>query len=337
MILEREELLDALNAVMPGIDKKDIIEQMTHFQFTGDNLVAYNDAIHIKYPFKTDFICSAPAKPLHKLISSLKGERVSLKKVKGTLKIKSKETDSELNIVVENDIDHILTKIEEDLAKQKYKPIPADFTEAAHLCSFSAAKDETQGTLTCVHIKGTTIEAGDRTRCSRYVMEKKMPEFLIRASVPNELVKYNVTRYAVSESWVHFKTEEGAFFSCRRVKGDYLDYDKFFDDFKGVKVVLPEKLAEALNTLLAFSDEGWMVQPYTEIIFKKDKLVCKVQSNVGKSTRQMKLDYNKKERSIRINPYLLKQVLDKANTIFIGSRMAMFKHDKFKHIIALMT
>lgn len=336
MILEREELLDALNAVMPGIDKKEIIEQMTHFQFTGENLVAYNDAIHIKYPFKTDFICSVPAKPLHRLISSLKGDRVSLKKAQNTLKVKSKESDSDLNIMVESDIDHILAKIEEDIIKQKYKPIPDDFTQAAQLCSFSASKDETQGTLTCVHVKGTTIEAGDRTRCSRYTMEKKMPEFLIRASVPNELVKYNVARYAVSNAWVHFKTAEGAFFSCRRVKGDYLDYEPFFKDFKGAKVKLPDKLGGAINTLLAFGDEGWMSQPYMELVFKKDKLVCKVKSNIGRSTRQMKMDYKKKERSIKINPYLLKQVLDKANIVYIGSRLALLKHDKFKHIIALI-
>ena len=61
MKIEREELLKVLSAIRPGLAKKDIVEQATHFIFTGQEVLTYNDQICISYPFETDFECSVPA------------------------------------------------------------------------------------------------------------------------------------------------------------------------------------------------------------------------------------------------------------------------------------
>jgi DNA polymerase III sliding clamp (beta) subunit (PCNA family) len=55
MKLPRIAFLKALNIAKPALASKELILEMTHYWFTGDSIIAYDDKIGIEVPFKTDF------------------------------------------------------------------------------------------------------------------------------------------------------------------------------------------------------------------------------------------------------------------------------------------
>ncbi len=53
MQIKREELMDVLVRVKPGLANSEIIEQSTHFIFDKDTIRTYNDKITITHSFKS--------------------------------------------------------------------------------------------------------------------------------------------------------------------------------------------------------------------------------------------------------------------------------------------
>ena len=68
MKIKKLELINILQRVKPGLAKRDVIEQFTHFIFTGESVITYNDEICISHPLKTDFVCSAKSEEFFKAI-----------------------------------------------------------------------------------------------------------------------------------------------------------------------------------------------------------------------------------------------------------------------------
>jgi DNA polymerase III sliding clamp (beta) subunit (PCNA family) len=56
----RQDFVDKLELVAPGLASSDQIEVMAHFWFTGSRLMAYNDQIALSLPMRTDFKCAIP-------------------------------------------------------------------------------------------------------------------------------------------------------------------------------------------------------------------------------------------------------------------------------------
>lgn len=53
--MDRSKLLETLGIVDPALADNDLIPVLTHFWFTGKEVIAYNDVISISAPFKTNF------------------------------------------------------------------------------------------------------------------------------------------------------------------------------------------------------------------------------------------------------------------------------------------
>lgn len=55
MTMEREALLKTLKIAEPALATKDLVEELTHFWFDSEKLLAYNDVIGIELPFASNF------------------------------------------------------------------------------------------------------------------------------------------------------------------------------------------------------------------------------------------------------------------------------------------
>lgn len=79
--MERKKLLDSLNVVKPSLADNNLIPVLTHFWFTGKEVMAYNDVISISAPLKTDFRGSVEGKTLSEFLSKCTASEVTLKEV----------------------------------------------------------------------------------------------------------------------------------------------------------------------------------------------------------------------------------------------------------------
>jgi DNA polymerase III sliding clamp (beta) subunit (PCNA family) len=75
--LKRGEVSDALALVRPAVGRGLFVPVLSHFCFTGDEVVGYDDLIAISTALPTSFACAVPADLLAKLLGSMTADEVS--------------------------------------------------------------------------------------------------------------------------------------------------------------------------------------------------------------------------------------------------------------------
>lgn len=76
-VLNRKTIISALNKASPGLAKADLIPILTHYWFTGEEIVTYNDQVAISVPLKTEFVGSAPGDVLQSVLSNSVSEDIT--------------------------------------------------------------------------------------------------------------------------------------------------------------------------------------------------------------------------------------------------------------------
>ncbi|GAG12893.1 unnamed protein product, partial [marine sediment metagenome] len=210
MITKKSTLLNVLQSVKPGLASKGIIEQFTHFIFSGEAVMTYNDEICVTHPLETKFQCSVIAEDLYKTLTGISGDSsVKLSLEDGKLCVKTATRQAKLSTEVENDAEKMIEMLGLKELEDKWIPLPEDFSKGMFLCMFSASKDMTKGAGTCVYLNGSNLFSSDEARISHYSLPKSTTlTTLIPARSVAELVRFEVTKVCLDKSWIHFKTEE---------------------------------------------------------------------------------------------------------------------------------
>lgn len=338
MKFNRQELLEKLAMTMPGIEKRELVAQMARFTFTGKDIITYNTEISIACPLETDFTCAIHAETLYKLLNKLTSEEVSLYEKGDELKVSTPSTKAGLSILQETQLDDVLARIHEEIASAKWKIVPKNMIEGMTMCRSATSKDPEAGNQTCLELKGDVITGGDRQRASRFTMEKKVYKpFMLQAAYVDDLKNFDVKKYYLTDSYIHFKTGDGTIFSCVKQGGTFLDYDPLFDGFKGVKFKVPEQLKTIIETVGIITDSEDISDKKIEITLAEDTLICHANTPEGWIRKTMKkVGYTKSKRQFIINPTLLLQALESTAYLFIAPTKILLKSGNFKHILGTM-
>jgi len=347
MELKRQELLNALTIVKPGLAKNEIIEQMTHFLFANDSIVTYNDQICVSYKFPIGIFCSVKADDFYKIVSKLEKETVELDVIntdeQNTLLIKEEGFESGLPIITEHQIQDNLKLLADEIEQEKMKwsDLPKGFLEGAYLCSFSASRDETQGPYTCIFFTGKDIFCGESFRVSKYEMEEEVPEsFLFRASSISELKIIDPIKYKITTSWIHFKNKGNNTMSIRKALYPKYPYEKFlslFDTPMKNKLKLPTKLKACVELVGIMTKNDVLVDRSIDIKFETNKMICKAKSQVGGwIKKELEIHYLGNTINIKVDPVVLLEILSHSvTTMGFTDKLALFKMGNFKHLISL--
>ncbi len=337
MEVQVEEIKKILIAVKPGLAKRDIIEQATHFAFTGKEVITYNDSICISQPFETDFFCSVPASQLFKILDSLSSRNVVLQlNKKKKMEVKASGIRASVATQSGEEILDYVGKLELDDNK-KYKLLPVDFVEGLTLCMFSASRDMTVPELTGVYIDNNVIMSTDDLRISRYELSGNVKKsFNIPASSVQELIKLPIGRFCVSDSWAYFKTKDGVVFCARLIAGDFPSVSGLFD-FKGTKLTLPEKLSWAIDTAMIMGQGEVEVDKLISVRVEGKFIYCKGENELGWLEAKVKFDPSKKrDISFSINPNFFLKILSHTRSMKYGADRALFQTENFSHLLRLI-
>lgn len=317
--VRREELLTILERVKPGINSSDTISLMSYFFFSGTDVVSYNNRISVQYPFKTDFSLFTKASDLHKILSKLTTDTISLSEKDDKLNIKCKTMNASLATVQDDEVKERINTVKKSLKGIKvWKKLPNDFCNSLLLCSFTASKQESDGTLTCINIEGKDCISSDNNRISHSVMNGEVDNMMVKASEVKNLLSINPTKYSVQKSWLHFKNEEGCIFSIIRTEGQFPEFLRLFD-FEGSTINLPDKLAEGMDVASVFTDD---VDPVVLIKITKQFVAVSVKSDAGTVQYRSRINYKGEDFSFSVNPEFLKQMMEHSSTILINEGKA---------------
>lgn len=337
MEIEKQELIKILTMIKPGLSNKAIIEETTHFIFTGKQIVTYNDRICILYPFKTDFSCSIPADQFFKILNGVKVDKIKIDFEEDKIKIKSKGLNASLSTMSGENIIEMISVIDIDKMKADKKSLPEDFKEAITMCLFSVSKDLTNPAMTCLFINKNNIASTDDLRISEYAMKAKIKEsILLPASSAVQLIKYSFDEYSVSEdnNWISFFNKEGLCFCCRLIEGEFPDYKGLIQDFESEEIELPKEIKSMIETAAISADGETDIEKEIEIKFEDGLILLKGQGKISKIETYSKAKI-KDNITFKINPFFMSKIIDHTHSMFLGEGKALFKSGEFRHIIAL--
>lgn len=339
MQVNKAELLKICNLVKPGIAKKDVIEQATHYIFSGEDIATFNDKICIIHPFKSEIVFSTKANEFYKIVENIEELNFDLSLDGDNVKIKSKGTSAKRSTVVGDTamVTQLIANLKDCMiGKGFWKKLPKDFTDGIYLTSFSASRDLTSGITTCCAIRGDAIYTTDNIRVSTYIMDSSMDNILLPAKDAAELVKYKVTEYGVSENWAHFRTEDGVIFSCKIMKGDYpfADLDGLFSEDEPI-LSFPSELKEKVAAISSLAEGESETDKSISVVVEKGRITVKAEQERGYVTKTIESDYTGDKFEFLINPIFFGQVLRHAVSFSLNSSKGQFQSDNFYHILSL--
>lgn len=305
MKIERKVLLDAVEAVLPGVAVVEDAEQTSCIAFKDNRLYTFNDEVSCSIELETDITGAVRAQPLVALLRNIKDENVKIEVDGGSFKVIGKNKRASVTMEEE-----IVLPFETVKPPKRYHALPKDFIKAVQMVISCAGKDESQFVLTCVHVNPKFIEAMDNFQLSRYKIETGIKKpILIRNASFQSVAALKVIEFGETKEWVHFRNEAGVLISCRRYADKYPDMAPLLR-VKGVKTKLPSDLQEAIHAAEVFAsdnEESDMIQ----VTLSKNKIKLTGEGRYGSYTQTKKTKYTGKDLAFKIPPRLLEKLVTK--------------------------
>jgi len=333
MKINKEELIKKLQIVKPGLSNKEIIEFSNSFAFSNGYVVTYNDFISIKCPIGLDLSGTILADVFYKAIDLIKPDKdgeIDLSIKEGIVIIKSGKSSAGIPINESGKLP--IQEIDKKITK--WEGLPEGFIEGIKLSSFSISNDASKPILTCLHLKGSMIEANNGERGFRYFMESEIKdEFLLPGVCIQAICNHPITHYNLDTGWIHFKTKEKVIISSRMYQEtEFPDTSDLFS-VAGKKFKFPAALKETIDRANIFTTED-INSETINIQVDNNGLTISSESVNGwfKETVPLKSPNNIR---FTINPKFLKDILTK-NMIGIldtKTNIMKFKSGNWEYII----
>jgi regulator of replication initiation timing len=334
----RDQLVNILASLKPGLAKKDLIQQMSHFIFTGHDICTYNDRTCIIYPYETDFKCSVKGEELYKVLYGVSEDEVDMIVENNYLKIGSKKLKAGLSTLIDEKekVEPMINSIKRSLKKLEFEPLPTNFLDGSFLCMFSTAKDMTKGVLNCVCYHDENIFSTDSLRVSHFKMNRPVKFSLIHFKNVIDMVKFPIVETALGTSWIHFKTSDGVLFNCRVLLEEYPEHIENYFNVTGKKISLPKKLKEVIETVTVLAEGEIDTERVIKVEIANNEIKCTAKKERGWIENSTEIEYKDKLITFYINPIFFAQILDRATDMVVEQNTALFVTETFKHVISLL-
>lgn len=341
MILKKTQVLEICNLLKPGLTRKAVVEQATHFFFTGDEMATFNQKVCITHPFKTDFKASVNSEDFLDIVSRMGTEEFNIVVEGNEIKLFTDRKTWTIPLV-EDVYSHSIKSVHEDLrGESPWYKLPEDFRTGIELCMFSASKDLNDGMLPYVCIENNLVCSCDKHRTSLYTMKSSMDRLFIRAVQVPDLIKYPVTKYKQTDSWLHFSTDSDVIYSTLKQEGEF---GKILEFAKtpiqgGVRIKMPSDLKEIVDSTDVIMKEKALLEKSISFTLESQKLTCECAGERGKTKQTTEVKYVGEPLHFQINPTFLSQVLGKTSTMQVSTEQvfASFTFESFFHKFALVT
>lgn len=332
MNVDRQDLLNQLEMVAPGLSQRDIIEQSSCFVFAKGRVITYNDEVACSHPTKLDIHGAVVSQRLLALLRKLKHPEIQVTTSNGELMIKRKNGVSKLRMEEE-----ILLPYKSVEKPKEWHDLPTNFLEGIQITKACASTDQSMFVLTCLLMTPLFVDACDRQQACRYFMKLPVEDrFLIRRESVTYLTTMDVSQMAETKNWVHFKNDSGLVISCRRYSNieEFHSLDNIVKPV-GKKLVMPKSMKDAIETSDIFVGEGPGEDGRVRVSLKPNKIhitgVCLEGSN--KEVRKAK--YKGPEIDFVISARLLSEFSEKFQKCLVSKKKLCVATDQFSYATSI--
>lgn len=333
MKVNREELLKALESVVPGLSAKEIIEQSSSFIFKDGKVHTYNDEIACSRKVPVKFEGAIPATPFISIIRKLKEDELDVTTNDAETQVLIKANSKRSGIHMDQEI---LLPIEAVDRPSIWKSLPENFADAIAIVQPCAGNNEAEFAMTCVHITAKWIEACDNHQVSRFKMKTPIDNpILIRKDSLKHIISLDMIEFSETKHWIHFRNSDGLVLSCRHWMDDYPS-DAISKVLKvdGTPLTLPKGLRDTIEKAVIFSSEN--VDDENVIVnLKRGKFKVTGKGTSGWFTEIKKSKYDGPSLQFTIPPKLLIELVQQHNECEVSPDRLKVKGGKFEYVTVL--
>lgn len=318
--IARVDLLTALEAVQPGLSTREIVEQSSCVVFRKGKVIAFNDEVAVtsRSGLPKDFTGAVLAKPLLTVLQKMPEDEVQLLVKEAELIIVGKKRKAGLRFEAEITLPVETVEAPEDTA---WKPLSQEFTEAINIVKEGAGKDESEELLTCVHITPKFVETSDTYQITRYKVKTSLEKsILVRRDSIKHITPLDMTEFAVTPTWIHFRNPAKLMLSCRLFAEDssgFPDLTPYLEVPDGKPATLPKGLVKALEIANEFTSEN-VDSNLVNLTLKSGKVIVKGVGISGWYREVRKLVYTGPTLNFCISPKQLMEIVTKYNDCVVS-------------------
>lgn len=328
--VNREALLQVLEATSGGIAKKEVVEQSSCFVFTEGRVLTYNGEIMVSAPTPLPEVEGAvPADTLLALLNKLTEDTLQVVVKDGSLKITAPRKRSSIRMEAEVTIPVAAVELPDTWVE-----MDPDFLEGVSIVQQCAGKDEGQFALTCIHLHNDFVEACDNFQMARYPVATGFDTpSLVRQTSLKHILGLGVNEVAETPGWVHFQNPAGLVVSCRRYVEDYPVLDAVLE-VEGKPVHLPANLTEGVEKAEIFSSHN-AEQNQVEVSMAPDKMKLRGEGPHGYYEEQKAVKYSGPKMKFIIAPALLVSLTGRASDCTLGTEKLCVDGGKYTYVTCL--
>lgn len=322
------ELIDKLNLLKGSVSTQEIVPILSHFCFTGDEIIAFDGVQVSRIDHDSDFVCGLPAQLLMKLLAGYKGNTLKFEVEEDAVIIKSGRSRTKL---VSLPRDSFLYKPQAEDESSFYN-FGDDFITGIKKCLVSITEDVTssQVGVTVITTGGkTTLYSTNGVAISRFVLENGFGSEDFKSFIPlkfcQQLLTYNATlkgsdlrEISFSDSGITINFDGGHLFTSLGTKTDFLEFEAVLQGLitQDVEVfAVPDDLESILDRCILMNTQD---SPSVSVSCHEDIMSIKTSSRYGDVDENVRLECVVKDIDFDINAILLKKILPTISELSIA-------------------
>jgi hypothetical protein len=160
-------------------------------------------------------------------------------------------------------------------------------------------------------------------------------DLLIPAFAAKHLLKYAPDEYALTDGWIHFRTEDDTMFSCRVFKDEYPDLDAYLT-VTGEAIEFPKDLSEILGRATVFANDPAKGEAErVRVSVTAGALAVRGEGARGWFEESTKISYTGGGFVFEVHAGFFQKVLSLGGTATINDTVLGFSADEFDHVVSL--
>lgn len=291
MEISRNQFLAVVQACMPGTGKSaSIVEGAENIVFDGSTARTYNDLVSVSVPFEVPGLLGAvKAAELSKLVSKLNGDSMEIEVDDGKWSIKCGKAKVEMTLLASS------ISGAPDVSGVDWTPVPDNFVSAAKLCFIAGNKTPFAG----LFVSGDAMCSTNSLTINRHKFDgANLPQFWVEDAAIKGLFGFDGLKdLGVTDTWVHFKGEDGTVLSCRTKDTAGFPKTKFDAIIEArakkpedVAGQLPESLAAVISRAEVFGQEINGGMNAVKLILSRNAIEVKAERMIGKYSEEIELE-----------------------------------------------
>lgn len=331
--ISRQTFLSNLQAILPGMSPKGIIQQSKCVVFYEGQMVTFNGELccRTKSGLGTSFKGAVDIKPLVDALGLLDTDKITVSHNETEMLIDADGVDRNY-IVMEQEVLLPVDKVDDP---EEWQRVPKSLADGISMVEGCASSDQNVFSRTCIQFHKKWVEAYDNKHMARFMVKTGLDTpILVRRDAIKYIVGIDMTEMSVTKGWIHFRNPAGVMYSCRYYGAEKFNNLDEMIDMKGETLVFPKTLDQVIKRA-----ENWSKEVednnHIQVELKPNLVRLKGVGTNGRYIGKRSMKYKGKGRVFYVPPKILFEVIKKQTECEICEERLKIESPRFVYVTML--